>query len=77
MNKQRQKNIETAAHQIVQTIKTHRGYNPTEIGNAFAVEIMKQFPKIVIEDDLGSECLQIILAVALRKLEEEYPSNIV
>ena len=77
MNKKRQKNIQIAAHNIVQTIATHKGYDPTEIGNALALEMIKQFPKIEIEDDLGSECMQIILEVTLNRLIKEYPSNIV
>ena len=56
-------------------------YNPRKIGEKIAKELIHKFEnngfKFGNDPALASECIQIILRVALDKIENHYPSNII
>ena len=48
------------------------GYNPGEIGKAFADALMKDAEDRPLELDLAQECLAIVLSAAMSRMNEHY-----
>lgn len=71
------------AKEICELLKTDsaNGYDPHKIGTEIGKYLIHKFENeefdFGYDPDLASECIQIILRVALDKIENHYPSNII
>lgn len=71
------------AKEICELLKTPsaENYDPHQIGTEIAKKLIHRFENdefnFGYDPDLASECIQIILAVALEKIKNHNPSNLI
>lgn len=68
-NTERDEAIKAAAVQLATATFLSEGYNPKTIGRAFADALMDN---ISCEEDLGQECLTLVIAFAQQRLDEHF-----